>query len=176
MRNGSRCRVLAGVVALAAISGSSVAAVGGSAGAAVASKAFPKACALFSSDIATSALGGPVNPGTQTQPNPRETICKYARADGMGFGDVEAGSWTVIQPLSGTKVPGLGDQAINDSGIGLSVRKGSNGFTVSLSLAVGEFSGAAADQLTAAELSAEMTTARQLLAKLGVRAPTTKRK
>jgi hypothetical protein len=163
VRNVSRGVVAGAVALLLAVSGAGVS------GASVARKAFPKACALFTPDVATAALGGAVNPGTQTQPNPNETICKYTRADGQGFGDVEAGTWTVIQPLSGTKVPGLGDQAINDNGLGLAVKKGSNGFTVSLSLAVGDFSGAQADQLQAAELNAEIATARVLLVKLGAK-------
>ncbi|HEV2309011.1 MAG TPA: hypothetical protein VGU73_00695 [Acidimicrobiia bacterium] len=158
--------VVAGAVALmVAASGVAVS------GASVASKAFPKACALFSPDIATTALGGAVDPATQTQPNPHETICKYTRSDQMGFGDTQVGTWQVIQPLSGTKVAGLGTTAINDNGIGLAVKVGSNGFDVDLSLAVGDFSGAQADQLQAAELAAEIATAKTMLAKLGVKAP-----
>src|SRR5260370_20571107 len=104
-QRGRRCVVASPSVVLA-VSAWGTANVG----AAVARKGFPKACALFTSDLAASALGGPVNPATQTQPNPRETICKYTRSDGMGFGNTQVGSWTVIKPLSKrTKIPGIGD-------------------------------------------------------------------
>jgi hypothetical protein len=132
----------------------------------------PKACSLFTTAIATTALGGAVNPPKATKPNPNTTICKYTRSDGQAFGDVEVQPWIFMQQFGligkKTKISGLGDKAIDQgSPFGIAVKKGSVGFIVDLSLGVGEFNGAAADQLSAAETKAEIATARAILATMG---------
>ena len=127
----------------------------------------PKACALFTPDLATAALGGPVNAPVATHPSPPITLCKYTRTDGSAFGDVEVGPWEFVQiPGSSTKIKGLGDQAEGMDPFGVSVRKGSNGFNVSLALAVGTFNGQAATDQAAANIAAETAVAKQLLANL----------
>lgn len=124
----------------------------------------PKACTLFTPALAAAALGGPVGPPVATKPNPHETICKYTRTDGFGFGTVEVGPWAFVQPPGGgAKIKGLGDEAVGMDPFGVSVRKGSNGFNVDLALAVGDFSGAAADQQAAANIAADTALAKQLL-------------
>ncbi len=49
----------------------------------------------------------------------------------------------------------------------MSVRKGSNGFNVSLALAVGDFNGQAATDQSAANIAAATTVAKQLAATFG---------
>jgi hypothetical protein len=128
----------------------------------------PKACALFTSDIAAAALGGPVNPPKATQPNPKETICKYVRTDGSAFGTASVGLWIIIQiPGKSTKIKGLGDQAQAEDPFGVSVRKGSNGFNVSLAVAGDDFSGQAATDQSAANVAAATTAAKQLVVTFG---------
>jgi hypothetical protein len=131
-----------------------------------AAAALPTACALFTPDLAAAALGGPVGAPVATKPNPKETICKYTRSDGSGFGDVSVGPWTIVEiPGSSTKIKGIGDQAQGQDPFGVSVRKGSNGFNVSLALAVGDFNGQAADAQSAANIAAATAVAKQLVVK-----------
>ena len=109
-----------------------------------------------------------MGPPVATQPNPHETICKYTRTDGSAFGSVEVGPWTFIQPPGGgTKIKGIGDEAVGMDPFGVSVRKGSNGFNANLSVAVGDFSGAAADQQSAANIAAATALAKQLVVTFG---------
>jgi hypothetical protein len=127
----------------------------------------PKACAQFTPDVATAALGGPVNPPVPTHPSPKITLCKYTRADGSAFGDVEVGPWEFVQiPGTSQKIKGIGDEAEGTDPFGVSVRKGSNGFNVSLSLTVGEFSGQAATDQSTANIAAATAIAKQLNANL----------
>lgn len=124
------------------------------------------ACELFTAEMAAAALGGPVNPGVQTQPNPKQTVCKYTRTDGAAFGNVSSGTWSVIdnQSLGATPIPGLGDEAYGKDPFGISVRKGSNGFNVNLTMAVGDFTGTAAEAQAAANMAANQAAAQQILA------------
>jgi hypothetical protein len=136
-----------------------------------AAASLPKACALFTPAIAAAALGGPVGPPTATKPNPKETICKYTRTDNTAFGSVSVGPWIIIQiPGKSTKIPGIGDQAQGMDPFGVSVRKGSNGFNVDLALAVGDFTGPAADQQSAANIAAATNVAKQLVVNFGKKA------
>ena len=159
-----RCSVGVGLIAAVSLSGAV-------ATASVAAKT-PQACTLFTSAIATTALGGPVNPAQQTKPNPNTTICKYSRADGQAFGDVQVSPWSFLSEFSlagqtNKKVRGVGDKAYDlGSTFGVAVKKGSVGFIVDLSLAVGDFNGAAATQLQAAETAADIATAKQIVASL----------
>jgi hypothetical protein len=133
-----------------------------------AAASLPKACALFTPAIAAAALGGPVGPPVATKPNPRETICKYTRTDMSAFGSVSVGPWLIVQiPGTSTKIPGIGDQAQGQDPFGVSVRKGSNGFNVDLALAVGDFTGPAADQQSAANIAGATTVAKQLVVNFG---------
>ncbi len=123
---------------------------------------------MFTSDIAAAALGGPVGPPKATQPNPKETICKYTRTDSTAFGTVSVGSWDIIQiPGHSTKIKGIGDQAQGEDPFGVSVRKGSNGFNVSLALAAGDFTGQAATDQSAANIAAATNVAKQLVTNFG---------
>lgn len=133
-----------------------------------AAAAVPTACALFTPQIAATALGGPVGAPVATKPNPKETICKYTRTDGSAFGDVSVGPWTYVQiPGSSTKIKGIGDEAQGEDPFGVSVRKGSNGFNVSLAVAVGDFSGQAATDQSTANIAAATATAKQLVVNFG---------
>ena len=134
----------------------------------VARASLPTACSLFTPAIAAAALGGPVNAPVATKPNPRETICKYTRTDGFGFGTVSVGPWIAVSiPGSSTKIKGIGDEAQGEDPFGVSVRKGSNGFNVDLALATGDFSGQAATDQSAADIAAATTVAKQLAANFG---------
>jgi hypothetical protein len=100
------------------------------------------------------------------------TICKYTRSDGQAFGNVQVSDWSFLNEFGGvqqekkSKVPGVGDQAYDLGSFGVAVKKGSVGFIVDLNLGVGEFTGAAADQLQAAETNANTATAKLLVASL----------
>jgi hypothetical protein len=149
-----------------------VSSLGASAGAETgstrAAASVPKACDLFTPAIAAAALGGPVGPPKATKPNPKETICKYTRTDNSAFGSVSVGPWSYVQiPGSSTKIKGIGDQAQGMDPFGVSVRKGSNGFNVDLAVAVGDFSGQAATDQSAANIAAATTVAKQLVVTFG---------
>jgi hypothetical protein len=172
MRRVARRSFGAGLVA--AVAGLSVAGVAPAT--ALVSAKTPKACDLLTPQVAAQALGGPVNPPVATKPNPHTTICKYTRTDGQAFGHIQVSDWSFLNTFGGVqqekkgKIPGVGDQAYDlGSTFGVAVKKGSVGFIVNLSLGVGEFTGAAADQLAASETQADISTAKVLVASLGAK-------
>jgi hypothetical protein len=89
----------------------------------------PKACDIFTADIAKSVLGDEATKTREAKPNSHETQCQYKSPE--GWVDVSVGSWTAIKPIWSDMraVPGLGDEA-SISDMGLYVRKGSVGLEV----------------------------------------------
>jgi hypothetical protein len=155
-------------VVVASLTVGAVLATTGVAAARADSAKVPTACALFTPEIAATALGGPVNPPEAKKPSAKITVCKYVRADGQGFGTVEVGPWSFVHILGkSTKIKGIGDQAQGSPAEGVSVRRGANGFHVNLALQVGSFDGQQATDLEAAQLAAATAAAKQMAASFG---------
>jgi hypothetical protein len=165
-------RALVVIVVLGASAGTAAGPAGAATPQRAGARGLPKACALFTADIAAAALGRPVGPPLAQQPSPKETFCTYRSTDGTG-----ARAMVVVAPWRpfiqvpgislGQKISGIGDEAEGSGPGGVKVRKGSNGFIVTLTLPIDPT--LSSEQDFAAELAADIAVAKQLVVNFGAK-------
>lgn len=98
-------------------------------------------------------------------------MCVYHSTDGTASAEVVVAPWKPFIKVpglsNGSKIPGIGDEAEGRVPGGVSVRKGPNGFIVSLSPATDP--NLSSDEQNAAILAADIAVAKQLVANFGAR-------
>jgi hypothetical protein len=122
------------------------------------------ACTILTKALAKSVLGASVKRTMDAQPNPKETHCQYQSHTSAV--DLLVGPYSYVQDIdpSAKKVTGFGDAATASSSQ-FTVRKGSNGIDLMVSIA-GSFSGGAADRVEAKQLKLEEKLAPSLVSQL----------